>query len=125
VSRFNEDQFVLGVSAILNSHRSPLNRCKSGTIPVDSTAITLDLNGFRRTFTKTQIRSRDFDWGYSHVHADYLGDKLTLAVDYPSLKPLAILLHCGSPHDSPLFNKILHELKRRRITRHGDMVVRD
>jgi hypothetical protein len=125
MSRFDEERFVLFVSGVLNSLCSPSNRRKSGTILVDSTAITLDLNWFRRTFTKTQLLSRDFDWGYSHVHGHYIGYKLTLAVDYPSLKPLAILLHRGSPHDSPLFDKILHELKRRRIKRPGDLVVCD
>lgn len=125
MSRFDEERFVLLVSGVLNSLCSPSNRRKSGTTLVDSTAITLDLNWFRRTFTKTQLLFRDFDWGYSHVHGHYIGYKLTLAIDYPSLKPLAILLHRGSPHDSPLFSEILYELKRRRITRPGDLVVCD
>jgi len=51
--------------------------------------------------------------------------KLTLAIEYPSLKPLAFILHCGSPHDAPLFEEILRELKRRRIARTGDLVICD
>lgn len=125
MSRFDEARFVSLVSGVLNSLCSPTRRRKSGTILVDSTAITLDLNWFRRTFTKAQLQSRDFDWGYSHVHGHYIGYKLTLAVDYPSLKPLTILMHRGSPHDSPLFNEVLQDLKRRRITRPGDRVVCD
>lgn len=82
MSRFNEERFVLFVSGVLNKLCSPSNRRKSGTILVDSTAITLDLNWFRRTFTKTKLLSRDFDWGYSHVHGDYIGYKLTMAVDF-------------------------------------------
>lgn len=125
MSRFDEDRFGSLVSGILNSLCSPGRRRKSGVILIDSTAITLDLNWFRRTFTKAQLRSRDFDWGYSHVHGHYIGYKLTLAVDYPSLKPLALLLHRGSPHDSPLFDEILSEIKRRRILRPGDQIVCD
>jgi hypothetical protein len=117
LSRFDEDQFVFVISGILNSLCLHTRRRKSGTILIDSTAITLDLNWFRRAFTKIQLQSREFSWGYSNVHGHYIGYKLTMAVEYPSLKPLAILLHRGSPHDSPLFDEILTELKRRRITR--------
>jgi len=125
LSRFDEDRFVSLVSGVLNSLCTRTCRRKPGTILVDSTAITLDLNWFRRTFTKVQLMARDFDWGYSPVHGHYIGYKLTMAVDYPSLQPLAILLHRGSPHDSPLFEEILKELKRRRITRPGDLVICD
>jgi hypothetical protein len=69
--------------------------------------------------------TRDYGWGYSPVHGHYIGYKLTLAIDYPSLKPLAILLHRGSPHDAPLFEEILLELKRRRIARTEDLVICD
>jgi hypothetical protein len=125
LSRFDEDQFVFVMSGILNSLCPHTRRRKSGTILIDSTAITLDLNWFRRTFTKIQLQSREFSWGYSNVHGHYIGYKLTMAVEYPSLNPLAILLHRGSPHDSPLFDEILNELKRRRITRYGDLIVCD
>ncbi len=67
----------------------------------------------------------DYSWGFSPVHGHYIGYKLTLAIDYPSLKPLAILLHRGSPHDAPLFEEILEELKRRRIARTGDLIICD
>ena len=125
MSRFDEDRFVSLVSSVLNSLCVSSNRRRSGTILIDSTAITLDINWFRRTFTKAQLMNRDFDWGYSHVHGHYIGYKLTMAVEYPSLKPLAILLHRGSPHDSPLFEEILRELRRRRIIRTGDLIICD
>ncbi len=41
------------------------------------------------------------------------------------MKPLALLLHRGSPHDSPLFDEILAEIKRKRILRPGDQIVCD
>jgi hypothetical protein len=125
MNRFDEDRFVCLISGILNSVCSPSCRRRSGTILIDSTAITLDLNWFKRPFTKSYLMTRDFGWGYSPVHGHYIGYKLTLAIDYPSLKPLAILLHRGSPHDAPLFEEILHELKRRRIARTEDLVICD
>jgi hypothetical protein len=125
LSKFDEDRFVSLTAGILNSVCPRIKRRRTGTILIDSTAITLDLNWFRRTITKNQLVTREFDWGYSKVHGYYIGYKLTLAIGYPSLKPLAILLHRGSPHDSPLFDEILNELKRRRITRPGDLIICD
>lgn len=125
LSKFDEDRFVSLTAGILNSVCPRTKRRRAGTILIDSTAITLDLNWFRRTITKAQLKTREFDWGYSKVHGYYIGYKLTLAIGYPSLKPLAILLHRGSPHDSPLFDEILNELKRRRITRPGDLIICD
>ncbi len=125
MNRFDEDRFVSLLSGILNSVCSTSFRRRSKTILIDSTAITLDLNWFRRPFTKAHLMNCDYSWGFSPVHGHYIGYKLTLAIDYPSLKPLAILLHRGSPHDAPLFEEILEELKRRRIARTGDLIVCD
>jgi hypothetical protein len=125
LSRFDEEQFVSFISGVLNSLCTTRKRRRARTILIDSSAITLDLNWFKRTITKAQLATRDFDWGYSKTHGYYIGYKLTLAIEYPSLKPLCFLLHRGSPHDAPLFDEILNELKRRRIARIGDMVVCD
>jgi hypothetical protein len=125
MTRFDEDRFVSLTSGILNSVCSTSFRTRTKTILIDSTAITLDLNWFRRTFTKVNLMTRDYGWGFSPVHGHYIGYKLTLAIEYPSLKPLAFILHRGSPHDAPLFEEILGELKRRRITRTMDLVICD
>jgi hypothetical protein len=63
--------------------------------------------------------------GYSPTKGYYIGYKLTLAIEYPSLKPVAFLLHRGSPNDAKLFGAILEELKRRRIARGGDTIICD
>ena len=110
---------------MLNSLCIPRKRRRARTILIDSTAITLDLNWFKRTISKAQLATRDFDWGYSKTHGYYIGYKLTLAIEYPSLKPLCFLLHRGSPHDAPLFDDIVHELRKRRIARIGDLIVCD
>jgi hypothetical protein len=125
LSRFNEQQFESFVSGVLNSLCITRKRRRSGTTLIDSSVITLDLNWFKRTITKAQLATRDFDWGFSKTHGYYIGYKLTLAIEYPSLKPLCFLLHRGSPHDAPLFDDIVHELRKRRIARIGDMVVGD
>ncbi|HIH43907.1 MAG TPA: IS5 family transposase, partial [Candidatus Methanoperedenaceae archaeon] len=51
--------------------------------------------------------------------------KLILALEHPSLKPLAFLLFPGSPNDSMLFDCIVNELMRRRVMRKGDTMVLD
>ena len=51
--------------------------------------------------------------------------KLVLAIEYPSLKPLAFLVFPGGPSDSKIFDKIVAELMRRKILRRGNFFVLD
>lgn len=125
ISTFEEEQFINLVSAILNSLCTTPSRRKSRTLIVDGSAITLDLNIFRRKFRKKDLLTRDYRWGFSNTCGYYLGYKLTLVVEYPTLLPVCVLFHPGSPHDSKLFQEILDELRRRRIVRNGDLVVFD
>ena len=48
-----------------------------------------------------------------------------MVVDKRRLRPLAFLIHEGSPNDAKLFREVLEELKRRRILRKGDVVLAD
>ena len=66
------------------------------TFLVDATAITLDLNWFKRTYSKAKLETREFKWGYSPTHGHYIGYKLTLALDSRSLQPVCFLLHPGT-----------------------------
>ena len=59
------------------------------------------------------------------VKGHYIGYKLTLVIEYPSLRPVAFLLRQGSPNDDKLYEEILEELKRRRIARDGDIIIFD
>jgi len=124
-SKWDEDKFISCISGILNS--SCTRRRKRGitTFLIDATAITLDLNWIRKMYSKAQLAKKEYKWGYSPSHGHYIGYKLTLVIEYPSLHPVCILLHPGSPHDSVLFNVVMKELKRRRIIRIGDIVVFD
>jgi hypothetical protein len=123
LSRFDETQFIGFVSGVLNAICT--KRGRGGAIVIDSTDLMVDVNWFRRRITKADLAERDYDWGYSPSKGFYIGYKLTLAIKHSSLKPLAFLLHRGSPNDSRLFGEILVELKRRRIARNGNTIICD
>jgi len=125
LSKCDEIQFVSLISGILNSCRTPRRKRGITTFLIDATAVALDLNWIRKTYSKAQLKKREFKWGYSPSHGHYIGYKLTLVIEYPALHPVCILLHPGSPHDSVLYKEVMSELKRRRITRIGDLVVFD
>jgi len=124
-SKWEEKQFISGVSGILNSCYARRKTRGYSTFLIDATAITLDLNWIRKTYSKAKLEEKEFKWGYSPSHGHYIGYKLTLVVEYPSLQPVCILLHSGSPHDSTLFKNVMNELKTRKIIRIGDIVVFD
>ena len=123
LGRFREEQFLDFVSGVLNTICA--KRGREGVLVVDSTDISVDLNWFRRRIRKADLEEREFKWGYSPSKGYFIGYKLTLAIEYPSLKPLAFLLHQGSPNDAKLFDEILEELRRRRKARNGDTVIFD
>jgi len=51
--------------------------------------------------------------------------KLTLVLEYPSMKPLLFLLHPANRHKARIFQEVMEELKKRRIARRGDTVIMD
>jgi len=55
----------------------------------------------------------------------FVGMKLTLVLEYPSLKPLLFLLHPANRHEAKIFQEVMEELKKRRIARRGDTVIMD
>ena len=102
-----------------------VKRGRNRVLIVDSTDVTLDLNWFRKKITKADLEGKEFKWGYSSSKGYYIGYKLTLVIEYPSLRPVAFLLHQGSPCDAKIYEEILEELKRRRIARDGDTIIFD
>ncbi|WP_263640982.1 transposase [Methanobrevibacter arboriphilus] len=85
------------------------------TIILDSTSITLDLKFNGKYLSKQSLLTKAYKRAFSTNNGHYAGFKMTLAIDERTCKPLAILIHPGSPHDTKIFDEILHELKRRRI----------
>ncbi len=51
--------------------------------------------------------------------------KLTLVLEYPSLKPLLFLLHPANRHEAKIFSEVMDELKRRKILRLKDVLIFD
>lgn len=124
LSRFTEEQFIELVLKILNTlcHKRSRGRAK---MFVDSTDIHVDLNWFRKKITKADLEEKEFKWAYSPSKGYYIGYKLTIAIEYPSMKSLAFLLHQGSPNDARLYDEIMMELKRRRVAKGSDIVIFD
>jgi len=108
---------------ILNTLSSGRKRCHA-RILVDSTDITLCLNWIRKKNQK-KLKNMEFKWAYSSYRKYYIGFKITMAADYPIIRPLTFLLHSGSPHDSRLFEPIMEELQRNSIIHKGDIKIFD
>ncbi len=47
---------------------------------------------------------------------------MTLALEYPTLKPLASTINEASVSESKIYTQMLDELKRRRIPRTGEFL---
>jgi len=124
LGRFTASQFLQVVLGVLNTVCAPRPRGRN-TLLVDATEITVDLNWFRKKYTKRALAARDYRWGFAPSKGYYIGYKLTLVLAYPSLKPLCVFLHPGSPSDMNLYDDILGELRRRRVAHNGDLVVWD
>lgn len=125
ISRIDEKDFIAMTNVLIRCQSRPPGRRKNKTIIVDGSPITLDMNVCKKRLGKKELETKDYQWGFAHTEGYYPGFKLTLAIEYPSLVPLAFLIHPGSPHDSRIFTEILDELKRRRIIRTGDLVLFD
>jgi len=58
----------------------------------------------------------DFEWAFSSSKGHYTGFKLTVALDYQTIQPLAFLIHSGSPHDSKLFEQMVKSTEHEENT---------
>jgi len=58
----------------------------------DTTNLTVDLNWFRKKYKREDLKVKDYKRVYSRSKGYYIGMKLVLAIEYPSLKPLAFLV---------------------------------
>lgn len=124
MSSFDPDQFVNFVIGLLNNVCSRRKRGVSQII-IDSTDINLDLNWFKRKISKKMLKDREFKWGHSTHRGFFIGMKLSLALEYPSLKPLAFIINEANVSEYTVYPQILEELKRRRKIRAGDILFFD
>ena len=95
------------------------------TILLDSTAIIIDLKFNGKYISKQTCLDKDYKRGFSTSKGHYAGFQMTIAVEHETLRPLAILIYPGSPNDAKIFDKIMYELKRRRLLRKGQLVIAD
>jgi hypothetical protein len=123
-SDISEEQTLNISNRILNSFKIKKRR-KNMVFIVDATPIDLDFNINRTKKTKKHLKKLDLKWSYSSSKGFYIGFKATVVIEHKSVLPVAILLHSGAPHDSKLFEKILEELRKRRITRQFDLLIFD
>ncbi len=124
MSSFDPDQFIDFVIGLLNSICSRRKRGLSHII-IDSTDINLDLNWFKRKISKKMLEDREFKWGHSKHRGYFIGMKLSLALEYPTLKPLAFIVNEANVSEYTVYPQILEELKRRRKIRAGDVLYFD
>jgi hypothetical protein len=124
MSTFDSDQFINFVIGLLNNICSRRKRGLNHII-IDSTDINLDLNWFKRKISKKMLENRDFKWGHSTHRGYFIGMKLSLALEYPSLKPLAFVVNEANVSEYTVYPQILEELHRRRKIRAGDTLFLD
>jgi hypothetical protein len=124
MSSFDPDHFINFIIGVLNNVCSRRKRGLSQII-IDSTDINLDLNWFKRKISKEMLKDRDFKWGYSTHRGYFIGMKLSLALEYPSLKPLAFVINEANVSEYTVYPQILEELSRRKKIRAGDVLYFD
>jgi hypothetical protein len=124
MSSFDPEQFINFVIGLLNNVCSRRKRGLSHII-IDSIDINLDLNWFKRKISKKMLEDREFKWGHSKHRGYFIGMKLSLAMEYPSLKPLAFIVNEANVSEYTVYPQILEELKRRKKIRPGDVLYFD
>lgn len=95
------------------------------TVLIDSTPLLIDLKFNGKFLSKQTCLDKDYKRGFSTSKGHYAGFQMTLAVEYETLRPLAILIHPGSPNDAKIFDEIMFELKRRRLIKKGQLIIAD
>ena len=122
LSRFDLNDFTTMILRILNSITK--RRARNSRLIVDCTDVGVDINWFRKPVRQKDLEGKDYRWGYS-AKGMFVGMKLTLVLEHPTLKPLLFLLHPANRHEAKIFQEVMNELKRRRVTRKGDTVIMD
>jgi len=123
-SRYEESNYLeLALKTINKLNFKQIKNIK--TILIDSTSIPLDLKFNGRYLSQLKLLSKDYKRCFSTNNGHYAGFKMTLAIDYETCRPLAILMHQGCPNDTKIFDDMLFELKRRRILKKGQLIICD
>ena len=124
LSKYEPEQFTDFVFELLND-LCPKRKSGSKGIIIDSTDINLNLNWHAKNITKESLENKEYKWGHSTHRGFFIGMKLTLALEYQTLKPLAFLINEANVSESKIYPEILKELKRRRRIKAGDIIYAD
>lgn len=90
---------------------------------IDTTAIPIDINTWRKRFEIG--KGKKYTWSYSSSDGYYVGYKLILAIDAITFEILEFEIYSGSPNDSKLLEKFVGNLCNSRKLRMGDFVICD
>jgi len=123
-SRKNEQKYLEMALKTLNKLKFKKIRDLK-TVLIDSTSILIDLKFNGKFLSKQTCLDKEYKRGFSTSKGHYAGFQMTLAVEYETLRPLAILIHPGSPNDAKIFDEMMGELKRRRLLRKRQLIVAD
>jgi hypothetical protein len=123
-SRNNEQKYLELALKTLNKLEFKKTR-NIKTVLIDSTPILIDLKFNGKFISKQKCLDKDYKRGFSTSKGHYAGFQMTMALEYETLRPLVVLIHPGSPHDSKMFDEIMFELKRRRLLKKGQLIVAD
>jgi hypothetical protein len=124
LSKYEPKQFTDFVFELLNE-LCPKRKSGSKGIIIDSTDINLNLNFHAKKITRESLENKEYKWGHSTHRGFFIGMKLTLALEYNTLKPLAFLINEANVSEPKIYPEILKELKRRRIIKAGDVIYAD
>ncbi len=110
-SQYDPDNFSYFVLDILNELCPMIKRGSRGII-IDSTYINLNLNWHAKKISKNSLEDKEYKWGYSTHRGFFVGMKLTLALEYSTLKSLMFLLNEANVPEAKIYPMILEELKK-------------
>jgi hypothetical protein len=68
------------------------------------------------------LENKEYKWSHSTNRDFFIGMKLTLALETKTLKLLAFLINEANISEPKIYPEILKELKRKRITKAGDII---
>ena len=85
---------------ILNSITK--RRQRNTRLIIDCTDVSVDINWFRKC---KQISKEKTTGGI--LSKMFVGMKLTLVLEHPSLKPLLFLLHPANMHEAKIFQEVM------------------
>ena len=122
LSKFSLNDFIAMILRILNSITK--RRARNTRVIIDCTDVSVDLNWFRKPIKQRDLEGKEYRWGYSSKGM-FIGMKLTLVLEHPSIKPLLFRLHPANRHEARIFQEIMEELRRRKMIRKGDVIIMD